>query len=127
MDVGRIYWSLAPQNPSREIGSLLDSSHSSHTTISTHSPSMRNSRHGRKTEKQRINILDLLNTNCIIPSITNRASIGSMKYSREKEWQKGENVKVYSKEIEVISTIRDCFIVDRLGFGYYHFDSSAAN
>ena len=83
------------------------------------------SRHGRKTEKQRIDILDLLNPNSIIPSITNRASIGSMKYSREKEWQKGENGKVYSKEIEMVSTIRDCFIVDRLGFGNYHFDSRA--
>jgi len=50
-----------------------------------------------------------------------------MENSREKEWQKGENGKVDSKEIEMCSTVRDGFIVDRLGFWYYHFDSSAAN
>ena len=69
--------------------------------------------------------MDFLDPDSVIPSIPNRTSIGSMENSREKEWQKGENGKVDSKEIEMISTIRDCFIVDRLGFGNYHFDSRA--
>jgi hypothetical protein len=76
---------------------------------------MSNSRHGRETEKQRIDIFNLLYSNRIIPSITTRATIGSIEDCRKYNREKGKYKKVNSKEIEVIPrVVEDRFELDHL-------------
>ena len=85
--------------------SLLDSGHTTHAIISTALNQDDYSRHRGEAEEQWIDILHPLHSHSIIPSIPRRISIGSIKYRREYNREKGEYKKVNSEEIEMIPRI----------------------